>query len=584
MGRPPAEPGALRDDWQQRAGLVGYYREVAGITDPAQAIGPVPSAQPDLAEMFHASVRALQLPDEAALLKAMGQGELEAAVDEHDRAMALAPADVQAEIDERDGAAGRRPGPRPHCRRRQDAEAQAEAETEAQDAAADLARLAVADAARQEWTEAHAGQAAQAEAAERELRHRGLAERIPVTDAEVAEASAQQRETPAIDPAESARWKAELAASNEAAKQDRREASARAARSPTPRSPCTAARRNRRPMRTRPPGGAPISLTCTPRWRPKPGTWRCGTRSLTPSSPRRRPAADYPAPDPAQAAQWRRDQAQQEAAAQRDGQTIEPEAGRETPVIDPAEAAQWKARQAAGREAYRDAQAEKMARLTPVTDAEVAKYCTPQPEAEPAAEPEAAAGEPARPDYEAARTRSPPSAPRSTSWPSRRPSGALRWPRPRWTSPWCTNPRPSLSLSPRGSLATPRATRSRPPRRTPRPRWRSGNAPLSCAFAHPGADRYLTRGRGRIELCFDTKAQLSVCPGTQKAPDAGEARPGPSGAVRCSGAARAPTAWTPAAASHVTPDGRCRRGTGHRAASAHATRERPGRSRFSGSP
>ena len=66
-----------------------------------------------------------------------------------------------------------------------------EAEAEPQDAAADLARLAVADAARREWAEAHAGQAARAEAAERELRARGLAERIPVTDAEVATAAAQ---------------------------------------------------------------------------------------------------------------------------------------------------------------------------------------------------------------------------------------------------------------------------------------------------------------------------------------------------------------------------------------------------------
>ena len=56
----------------------------------------MPSGQPDLAEMFHSSVRALQLPDEAALLKALGRGELEAAVDEHDRALAVAPADVQA--------------------------------------------------------------------------------------------------------------------------------------------------------------------------------------------------------------------------------------------------------------------------------------------------------------------------------------------------------------------------------------------------------------------------------------------------------------------------------------------------------
>ena len=54
-------------------------------------------------------------------------------------------------------------------------------------------------------------------------------------------------------------------------------------------------------------------------------------------------------------------------------------------------------------DADREAQAEKMARLTPVTDAEVARYGTPQPEAEPEAEPEAAADEPARPAYEAAR-------------------------------------------------------------------------------------------------------------------------------------------------------------------------------------
>ena len=103
MGRPPRGRSRQRGGPTGRAG--GHRRLLpgaAGITDPAQAIGPVPSGQPDLAETFHASVRALQLPDEAALLKAMGQGELEAAVDEHDRALALAPPDVQAEIDERE--------------------------------------------------------------------------------------------------------------------------------------------------------------------------------------------------------------------------------------------------------------------------------------------------------------------------------------------------------------------------------------------------------------------------------------------------------------------------------------------------
>ena len=100
-GPPPAEPGALQDDWRQRAGLVGYYREIAGITDPAQAIGPAPSGQADLAELFRASVRALQLPDEAAMLKAMNRGQLEAQVQDYRRAEAIAPPDVQA--------AGRRP-------------------------------------------------------------------------------------------------------------------------------------------------------------------------------------------------------------------------------------------------------------------------------------------------------------------------------------------------------------------------------------------------------------------------------------------------------------------------------------------
>ena len=187
-GVPPAGAGArCGPTGSSRPGIVGSYREVAGITDPAQAIGPrAVRAAPTWPRRSTPSVRALQLPDEAALLKAMGQGELEAAVDEHDRAVALAPADVQAEIDQRE-AEWEDAQVRAHIAGgARDAEAQAEAEAGPQDAAADLARLAVADAARREWTEAHAGLAARAEAAERELRARGLAERIPVTDAEVA--------------------------------------------------------------------------------------------------------------------------------------------------------------------------------------------------------------------------------------------------------------------------------------------------------------------------------------------------------------------------------------------------------------
>jgi conjugative relaxase-like TrwC/TraI family protein len=267
-GVPPVE-GALRADWERRAGVVASYREVAGIADPAQALGPAPAGTAQMREAFRSAVTALELPDDTALLKAMGQGELEAAVDEHDRALALAPADVQADIDQRAAEWEDAQVSAHIAGGTQDAGAQADAEKRAREAVADLGRLAVADAARREWTEAHTGLAARAEAAERELRDRGLAERIPVTDAEVAKASSGGRETPAMDPA----------------------------------------------------------------------LW-----------------------------------------------------------------AQLKAEQTARIQADREAEAERMARLTPVTDAELARYGTAQPEAEPAAEPEAAADEPPRPDYETARS------------------------------------------------------------------------------------------------------------------------------------------------------------------------------------
>ena len=91
-GVPPARAGALREDWERRAAIVASYREAAGITDPAQAIGPVPSGQAQLREAFHASVVALELPGDQALLRAMGRGQLEAQVSTYERAEALAPA------------------------------------------------------------------------------------------------------------------------------------------------------------------------------------------------------------------------------------------------------------------------------------------------------------------------------------------------------------------------------------------------------------------------------------------------------------------------------------------------------------
>ena len=177
---PPAEPGPLRDDWERRAGLVGAYREAAGITNPEQAIGPVPSGKGILREMFDASIRALELPDDQALLQApWAAGSSRPPLLQRERAVAVAPPEVSAQLASVE-------------RQRDVAVSQAETAAEAADdhlagsAGAlvkihdgQLASLRVADAAHREWAEAHAPLEAQAQAAERELRERGLAERIP---------------------------------------------------------------------------------------------------------------------------------------------------------------------------------------------------------------------------------------------------------------------------------------------------------------------------------------------------------------------------------------------------------------------
>jgi hypothetical protein len=188
-GVPPQEPGALREDWERRAAIVESYRESAGITDPAQAIGPVPTGQAQLREAFHASMRALELPDDQALLRAMGRGQLEAQVSTYERAKALAPRDVSAEL-----AAADRRGKSDIARAQAAREAGRDTEAETAEILAgmtadELAALRVADAARREWAEAHAGEAAQARAAEAELWRRDQAERA----ARAAEAARDQQ-------------------------------------------------------------------------------------------------------------------------------------------------------------------------------------------------------------------------------------------------------------------------------------------------------------------------------------------------------------------------------------------------------
>ncbi len=226
-GAPPAEAGALREDWERRAGLVGAYREAAGITDPDVAIGPVPAGKGVLREMFSATVRTLELPDERALMAAMGNEDLEARLVERERAVAVAPPDVSAHLAsvERQRDVAARQAERAAEASDQSLARSAEALASIHDG--QLASLRVADAARREWAEAHAPLEASAKAASRELRARHLEERIPVTDAEAAEAAAEPRETPPMDPAAWAAMKAEQTARVHAERQAEAERMAR---------------------------------------------------------------------------------------------------------------------------------------------------------------------------------------------------------------------------------------------------------------------------------------------------------------------------------------------------------------------
>jgi hypothetical protein len=232
-GVPAQEPSAARDDWMRRAAQVQAYRELAGITGPAQAIGPAPASQAGLTEAFTTAVRALGLPDEAALLKAMGRGQLEAEIRGYERAQVTAPVDVRAEMDTNRANLAAAAQQADTAKTTDDPGLTATAAALQAEAATERDRLRVADAARREWEEATAEQAARAAKARDELRHRkapAVQAQEHQTDAEVSVNAEPEAERPAerLTPERWAELKAAQTASVEADRQARIEASARA--------------------------------------------------------------------------------------------------------------------------------------------------------------------------------------------------------------------------------------------------------------------------------------------------------------------------------------------------------------------
>ena len=88
---PDASP-LLREDYARRAGIAAAYREAAGITDPSIAISlSGHKGSPELETLRQDTIRALEIPDDEALIRAASPGELEAQVRRGEQAQAAAP-------------------------------------------------------------------------------------------------------------------------------------------------------------------------------------------------------------------------------------------------------------------------------------------------------------------------------------------------------------------------------------------------------------------------------------------------------------------------------------------------------------
>jgi hypothetical protein len=100
LGAPPGPDASpvLREDYAWRAGTAAAYREARGITGPEQAVSLDPHPEPELEALRRETVRALEIADEQAEIRAMTRGELESQVLQGERAQATAPRDVSSQL------------------------------------------------------------------------------------------------------------------------------------------------------------------------------------------------------------------------------------------------------------------------------------------------------------------------------------------------------------------------------------------------------------------------------------------------------------------------------------------------------
>jgi hypothetical protein len=168
----PAASPTLRKEYARRAAA---YRETAGITDPQQPVSLLPHrSSPELEDMRLAAVRALEIRDEADILRGLTHGELEARTLAAERAQASAPPDVsrqlrltaQAEADTWQQSA--------EATTRHDQTEAADAKALAGRIAVERQQLEAANARYEQWSAATTSTREKGDSARAELEHRGL--------------------------------------------------------------------------------------------------------------------------------------------------------------------------------------------------------------------------------------------------------------------------------------------------------------------------------------------------------------------------------------------------------------------------
>ena len=173
---PGASP-ALREEYARRAAAAAVYREAAGITDPQQAVSPDGHrGNPELEDMRQATIRALEIRNEADIMRGLTRGELEARILDAERTQNTAPPEVssqlrltaQAEADTWQQAA--------EATTQQDLALATSAKALASQIAAERQQLEAASTHYEEWSAATTGIRETAARAQAELDRRGLAQ------------------------------------------------------------------------------------------------------------------------------------------------------------------------------------------------------------------------------------------------------------------------------------------------------------------------------------------------------------------------------------------------------------------------